>query len=39
MSSATPMPMTVTICTAAFFSACTNSTEGWPSPLARAVRM
>ena len=39
ISSATPMPMTVTIGTAAFFSACRNSTFACPAPLARAVRM
>ena len=39
ISSATPMPMTVTIGTAAFFSACTNRMPPCPMPLERAVRM
>ena len=33
------MPMTVTIGTAAFLSACTNRMRVCPTPLARAVRM
>src|SRR5216684_1789941 len=36
--SAMPMPITVTIGTAAFFKACTNRMPYCPMPLARAVR-
>ena len=39
ISSATPMPMTVTMGTAAFFKACTNRMPPCPMPLDRAVRM
>ena len=38
ISSATPMPTTVTIGTAAFFSACTNRIWVCPTPFAFAVR-
>jgi len=37
--SAMPLPIVVTIGTAAFFSPCRSSTRVWRSPLARAVRM
>ena len=38
ISNATPLPITVTIGTAAFFSACTNRMARWPTPFAFAVR-
>ena len=39
ISSAMPMPITVTIGTAAFLSACSSSTRSVARPLALAVRI
>ena len=39
INSATPIPITVTIGTAAFFNAWRNRIVVFPTPLARAVRM